>query len=309
MLKISNSILKQEAERRGWSVEILSDAGGILRYTLPSGKQVILNSLLSPFTDAVAEKIADDKYATFQIARELHLAVPETHIIASAEAAAPFIEKYKSVVIKPLDSAHGNGVTINITNLHDAAAAIKSASEFSDTVILQPFLSGNDIRVLFIGGELAAASIRTPATVIGDGKHPIRALIAHENTRPERGENYQKKLNFIDMAAAERFLGTALDDIPAEGESRVVVGAANIGTGGTAEDITERIDPGVVAAGKKLMTATGFQTAAVDFIGSPGNYYILEINASPSLGLHVNPSIGKPQPVAEMYMSWIESQL
>lgn len=309
MLKITNRLVKNEAEHRGWKVEILSDSGGVLRYSLPGGESVILKSLLSPFTSAVAVEIANDKYALHKLALPLDVPMPETHIITTVNEAAELLEKYKKIVIKPLDSAHGNGITSGITSTNQLSDAIELALEFSETVLLQRHVTGNDIRLLYIDNHLAAASIRRPASVIGNGINTIGTLIEEENKSVHRDKNYQKKLNYIDIQAATRYLGDSINRVPEKGETCIVVGTANIGTGGTAEDITDSVQPDVVEAGQKVLQAVGIPTSAVDFIWDENEFYLIEINANPSLGLHEKPSIGSAQPVAKLYLDWITKEL
>ena len=308
MLKVTNNLLKNEAERRGWKVEILSEAGGLLRYSLPSGKTVILQSLTSPFTGAVSQKIADDKYTTYQLALQAKVPVPETHIVKDKEESEELLQKYKTVVIKPLDSAHGNGVTTNVTDSTKLETAIEKARAFSDEVLLQPQLRGKDVRVLIIGGELAACAQRRPASVVADGVSTLGQLIVEENKNPDRGENYQKKLNLIDEEVARNFLGDKINEVPSKGETCTVVGTANIGTGGTAEDITELVPEALIEASKKMLAVAGLPVGAADFMWDEDSFYLLEINANPSLGLHVYPTIGDSRPVHKLFLDWISTE-
>lgn len=309
MLKITNKLLKEEAERRNWKVEIINELSGILRYTLPSGKKIILQSLLSPYTSTLSVKLADDKYASYKLAVEAGVPVAETHLITTNDQAAMLLEKYKKVVVKPLDSAHGNGVTTNVTTNEQLIKAMEAALLYSSYVLLQPQVDGEDMRLLFIGGNLAASCVRVPAQVIGDGEHTLRQLIDIENENPERGQDYEKRLNLIDIKSAERYLGNGVNQIPSADQVCKVVGTANIGTGGTAEDKTEKTGESLIEAGKKMLAAVGLQTGAVDFIAGENEFYFLELNANPSIGLHTYPSVGTPQPVARIYLDWIEGQL
>jgi glutathione synthase/RimK-type ligase-like ATP-grasp enzyme len=309
-LKITNRLLAQEAISRGWVVNVLDYRLGIIEYQDPrSGKKMLFKGANGPFTRATDIIIADDKVFSAQLAARLGLSVPETLTVADNTNAEDFLRQHEAVVVKPLDSAHGSGVTLDIkTNdqLHDAIAY---AAQFSSTVLVQQQVRGEDFRVLCIGGQPAAVTHRHPATVIGDGEHTIAGLIDVENSSGARAADYKKSLNFINKTAAERFLGAAINTIPPAGQAVQVVGMANIGMGGSAENVTSTGNEIARMAG---LIAGHLQLAicGVDFLVSEtdGMPYFIELNGNPSFGLHVYPAIGESVPVHKMYWDWIEGR-
>ncbi|MDQ3123926.1 MAG: hypothetical protein M3Q14_04570 [bacterium] len=309
MLKITNRLLKQSAESRGWKVEVLSENPGILRYSLPENLQVILQSTISPFTPAISVAIADDKYTTFLLAKENAVPVAMTHKVQDEEEGLRLLEQYGEIILKPAGEAHGNGVSTQLTTPEQVKLAYRRASSFKSTVIVQPQLQGKDVRVVIIGGKLAAAATRHPASVTGDGKQSLRELILAENNSENRSPGYFKALNLINIKAAEVHLGKKIDEISVKGEEYVVVGAANIGTGGTCEDITDSISSVIIADSKMILSAAGLETGAADFIVNKESHTLLEINANPSFGLHTYPSIGKSHDVAGQYLDWLYAKL
>jgi cyanophycin synthetase len=77
------------------------------------------------------------------------------------------------LVTKPLDGNHGRGVTIGIVNeeqLRFGFAEALAQSKGRD-IIVEQFFTGNDHRILVIGGKLVAVAERIPAHVVGDGVH------------------------------------------------------------------------------------------------------------------------------------------
>jgi len=309
MLKITNTLIKQEAENRGWNVDVLSEEAGLLRLVLPHNKKLIVHSSLSPFTPATAVTIADDKYATFVIAKEINVPVAETHRIAQVTEALDLLRTYGEIVIKPAGEAHGNGVSTQLKDVKQVESAFKIATEYKSSILVQPHLAGDDVRLLFIGSQLAAAAIRRPASILGDGKRTIREIVLDENSSGKRAPDYQKELNSIDVSAAERYLGRAIDLITEENKEYIVVGTANIGTGGTAEDITDEIQSHIVEDGLKILRTAGLATGAVDFIIGKKSHVLLEINANPSFGLHVYPSAGKSRDVTSLYLDWLVKEV
>ncbi|MDQ3065347.1 MAG: hypothetical protein M3Q36_03710 [bacterium] len=309
MLKITNRLIKHAAEARGWKVEVLSETAGILKYYLPENRQIILQSTLSPFTPATAVAVADDKYATYILAQENAVPVAATHKVQDEEECLKLLERYGEIAIKPAGAAHGNGVSTALTTSEQVRSAFKRASAYKSVVIVQPHLQGKDVRVVIVGGELAAAAIRHPAAVTGDGERSIRELILAENESEKRGLGYMTELNVIDVTAAEAHLEHKIDELSVNDEQYVVVGAANIGMGGTCEDITDTVSSDVAADSRKILSAAGMETGAADFIVNDSSHTLLEINANPSFGLHTYPSLGIGRDISAQYLDWIEIKM
>ena len=103
------------------------------------------------------------------------------------EAIAVFEEIGAAVVVKPDVGNHGNGSTINITDLDQLKKAFQVAQSIHPHVIVEEYVKGFDFRLLVINGKLVAAAKREPAHVIGDGISSIKNLIQETNTDPRRG--------------------------------------------------------------------------------------------------------------------------
>ena len=56
------------------------------------------------------------------------------------------------------DGHHGKGVTTNITNEGDLIDAFERAKTVSNRVIVEQYLTGNDYRILVVGGKFVAAA-------------------------------------------------------------------------------------------------------------------------------------------------------
>ncbi len=309
MLKISNQLLKTEAESRGWKVTIVDEANGLLEYTLPDGRNFIMYSLNGPLTPAVSTRITSNKQLLFKVVQNLAVRTPASVDVVNDEDAEKLLNAYGKIVIKPLDAAHGNGVTINIDNAQKLKVALAAAREYSDIVIAQEQVFGDDYRLLFIDGELAAAAIRKPASVVGDGTSTVAELIERENESGERAPDYQKPKNLIDVEAAKRYLGERMREVPSVGEDYQVVGTANIGTGGVSIDVTDKVTDEMIQHGKEVLKRVGLATGAVDYLGTPEKFWLLEVNANPSLGLHVYPAEGQSRPVQKLLLDWVDKRV
>jgi cyanophycin synthetase len=176
-------------------------------------------------------------------------------------------------------------------------------------VIVETMLFGDDHRLLVVGGELIAATRRTPGQVIGDGVKSIRQLVEIVNQDPRRGIGHEKVMTRINLdAEADAMLskqGLTVDSVPAAGQAVPLRGTANLSTGGTATDVTDVIHPDNREMAVRAVTAIGLDVGGVDFLcpDITESYKtvgggICEVNAAPGFRMHVAPSEGTPRDAA-----------
>jgi cyanophycin synthetase len=227
------------------------------------------------------------------------------------EAIAAFHEFGAPVVVKPLDGNQGRGVSLNLASAEQVAEAFAVAREHSEQVIVETVLTGRDYRVLIIGGRFRAASEKTPANVIGDGRHTIEQLIEIANRDPRRSQDHSKPLSCIEvdavMKAYLRNRGRSLDSIPAGGEAVLLREGANLSTGGEAADVTEGVHPENARLFERAARIIGLDVCGLDLVmpdiakpfSDPQNATggIIEVNAAPGIRMHCYPSRGTPRDV------------
>ncbi|MFX7977142.1 hypothetical protein ABTK65_20070, partial [Acinetobacter baumannii] len=63
------------------------------------------------------------------------------------------------VVVKPYDGNHGRGVFTNLMTREEVETAYAVAIEEGNGVIVERFVSGNEHRLLVVGGRVAAAAM------------------------------------------------------------------------------------------------------------------------------------------------------
>lgn len=306
-ITITPRLIIEAAERRGWTCRIISEEQTFYRLDTPEGKYFYLRNITSKKSTAVDAIISTRKELLYELIAELNVPVPATiSYVGDMDPASDFLATHGRVVVKPTDQSHGDGITTNITNPAELELALNYASEYSTSIQIQQHIDGDDHRLLFIGGTLAAAAVRVPASVTGDGKQSVLELITQENSSPKRGQGYQNVMTRIDMEAAQRYLGTGIKRIPDQDEVVQVVGVANIGKGGVSVDVTDTVDPAMVEAASKVVDHFGIGLCGVDFLRtSDGKFYLIEINAVPSLGLHEYPSVGEKQNTPDKFLDWL----
>lgn len=254
-------------------------------------------------------RLAENKDLVDRLLRHEDVAkTPFSEAYTDDEAAKKFLKKHKVIVIKPVDGAHGDGVTVGITKERDMLDAhhVASLARGSGRVLMQEHVTGDDIRVLTIDGVVAAAVRREPASVTGDGLKTTAELIHNENlSNSDRGEiPYTKKMCKIDILAAERFLGKRFKMVPRAGETIQVVGTANVGSGGKAIECLDELPAHIKQAALDVANLVGAFICGVDIMydKSTDRYWLIEINASPSLSLHTMPAEGRAIPVGDIYV-------
>lgn len=302
MLKITAQSIFDELTRRGIDVSIIHvTKAPVLAFEYNGELRKIIGANPDA-SSAAASSIAQNKQLTYEFAsRYSDIPTPKSTIYDDLEGAIEFLKTSEHIVVKPTDGSHGNGVTTNITQIDMLEPAIKEALSYSESkkILLQEFIQGEDIRVLVIGGEYVCAVRRTPASVIGDGERTVMELMIQENAdNPDRGSiPYTEKLNKIDIEAAKRYLSQdELAAIHDSGKVVKVVGTANIGTGGRAEECGDKVPEKMIQNAIAISEIAGTFICGVDFMYDEERekWYLIEINASPSFGLHMTPSSGKP---------------
>jgi cyanophycin synthetase len=142
--------------------------------------------------------MAGDKDRTKRMLTEANIPVPMGDVICSVDKLKQAIDLiHFPIVVKPLDSNHGKGATINIQSWEAALVAFERAKKYSEKIIIEKYIPGKDFRVLVINNKFVAAALRTPASVTGDGRHTIRELIQIVNSDPRRGNGHDNVLTCI----------------------------------------------------------------------------------------------------------------
>lgn len=258
-------------------------------------------------TSAIAEGIARDKDLTKRLLAACGVPVPEGRVVTSADDAWEAAEDIGlPVVVKPSDGNHGRGVTLDITTREQITLAYERALHHGSEVIVERSLSGDEHRLLVVGGQLVAAARGETAWVLGDGRSNVAQLVdAQINSDPRRGDHEDSPLARIDpredgtVLADLKRQGLAPDDVPAAGRRVLIQRNGNV-----AIDCTDAVHPEVAYAVGLAARVVGLDIAGVDLVcediarplAAQGGA-IVEVNAGPGLLMHLKPAVGRPRPV------------
>jgi GNAT-family acetyltransferase (TIGR03103 family) len=294
-------IVADEALRRGIRVEITDAESGELRLSV-GGRTVTTLESLSEFTTAVAMSRCDDKRVTRRIMERAGVRVARGAAAAEGdlESAAMLLGQVGEVVVKPARGEQGRGITVGVTDEAGLARAVALALQFCPDVLVEELVQGDDLRVIVIDRQVAAAAVRRPAEVVGDGRNPVAELIRSTSRRRERATGGASRIP-LDETTAEvvAAAGWSMDDVPPNGERIRVRRTANLHTGGTIEDVTDLLHPEIAEASVRAAAALDIPVTGLDFLvpvldGS--DYVFIEANERPGLANH------EPQPVVERFL-------
>ena len=322
-LKITNRLLSQEAQKRGWTVTVFyasMDSPQAIIRAEKNGKEFIYSSTLTPLTPTCGFLIAEDKYLTYQLLKNVGIPTPESLIIPGdcndfSEAEA-FLNRHKLVIVKPTCTNHGDGITMNISDekqLADAIRIARKAAAFSKSsaILVQKQVEGKEYRFLVVDGKCIAVANRRPPFVVGDGKKTVEELIIEKNQNPLRGNGHDKPLTKINIKEVAQTNGRDfLKLVPKPGEEVEVLRTSNLSRGGEAVNCTDIASPELknlaeAAAIHCQLGITGVDIITTDIRGG-GENHIIEINSGPGIRMHVYPSVGKPINVAKYIIDVLE---
>ncbi|HEV2243444.1 MAG TPA: cyanophycin synthetase, partial [Streptosporangiaceae bacterium] len=323
-LGVSTAALAAAARRRGIPVRRV---GSLSMLRLGYGRhRRLVHAALTEQTSVIGVDIAADKMLAKRLLTDAGLPVPEGVVARSAQEAAAALERLGGpVVVKPRNGSHGVDVFIGVSTAAEAGAAYAQATAQAGNggggggmtaggVIVERFVPGTDYRVLVVDGRVVAAAEVRPASVTGDGVRDIGQLVARVNADTRRGDGHSRALTKIrlDDRVADHLAAQGLDtgSVPGAGQVVALRRNANLSTGGTSRDVTDRVHDDVADMCRRAAAVVGLDVCGIDVrladIAAPLRGAgqgpvagaVIEVNACPGLRMHQAPAEGPPRDVA-----------
>jgi cyanophycin synthetase len=276
-----------------------------------------IQASIASTTSHIGVEIAGDKDTTKSILEFHGVPVPSGDTCRNVDDAIEIANDIGwPVVVKPLDASQGRGIVTNIRSEDELRAAFADAQKHRTTVVVERHLEGGDFRLLVINKKFVAAAQRVPAHVVGDGVKTIAELVEITNADPRRGESHEKVLTRIQIdCMSERLLqrrGMTADSVPKAGEIVYLKTTANLSTGGTAIDVTDRVHPANIELAERIACLVDLDIAGIDVVApsvetpiDENGGGIVEVNAAPGFRMHLAPTEGKPRPVGEAVVNML----
>ena len=300
------------ARRRGIPVERFDDLS-LVRLGWGNRRRLAW-AAMTDRTSGVGIDIAGDKQVTRRLLAEAGIPIAEGGPARTVDEALCLLARLGGpVVVKPRQGRQGEHVALDLHTPADVERAFRAAG--SD-VVVERQLGGRDYRVLVVSGEVVAAAERIAAHVVGDGRSTVAELVERVNADPRRGSGHSRVLTRITVdEAAERLLerqGRTLDDVPPAGVEVWLAESANLSTGATSHDVTDRVHPDVTRLCLRATALLGLDIAGLDLrlpdiaepvpaVGEGGEVTggVLEVNAVPGLRMHLAPVRGRARDVGD----------
>ncbi|MEW6523952.1 MAG: cyanophycin synthetase [Bacillota bacterium] len=304
----STAALVAAARRRHIPVMRLSQ-GSLLQLGWGVNQKRV-QATLTAHTSCIAADIASDKQLTKDLLEANGIPVPPGGVAVTEQECLELAARLKvPLAIKPCDGCQGNGVTLGIQKDRDVKRAFREALAWSDRVIVEKYIEGRHYRLLVVGGQLVAASERTPAHVVGNGVNTVAELVHLANQDPRRGNGHDRPLTRLALDGAAlrllRLQKLGLHDVPAHDQRVFLRQTANLSTGGIAYDVTDLVAPENARLAVRAAQTVGLDVAGVDLIAKDIAHpltltggAVIEVNAAPGIRMHHFPSLGKPRDAA-----------
>ncbi|MDP1527641.1 MAG: cyanophycin synthetase [Rhodocyclaceae bacterium] len=260
-------------------------------------------------TSAIAESIASDKDLTKTLLSACGVPIPEGRMVDSpADAWEAAQDIGLPVVIKPDDGNHGRGVSLDLMTREEVEAAYPVADAEGSGVMVERYIRGEEHRLLVVHDKLVAAARGECIYITGDGKQTVRELIDSQlNTDLRRGdaEEFPLETIVLDQDQMILFMLQRQQLSPASVptlDQKVLIQR----TGTYAFDVTDEVHPETARIACLAAKIVGLDIAGIDLvcddISKPlatQKGAIVEVNAGPSLLMHLKPAVGTPRPVGK----------
>ena len=295
-------IIVDEARRRGIAVKIVDAENGYFSLT-NGGRTITCRESLSELTSAVAMSRCDDKAVTRRVLTEAGLRMPAQTVVAGRGDISEFLTGYPRVVVKPARGEQGEGVAVDLAEPEGIAVAVEVARQTGGKALLEEYVPGDDLRIVVIDDEVVAAAVRRPARVVGNGRDTVAGLIEKQSRRRAAATGGESRIPMDEQTlSCVKAAGFEVDGIPEEGTEIVVRKTANLHTGGTIHDVTDRLHSALAKAAVEAARALEIPVVGLDFIVAnveQPEYVIIEANERPGLANH------EPAPTAQKFVDML----
>ncbi len=235
---------------------------------------------------------------TKKILEQNNIPVPKGILVKKDE---PFdLDITGQVVVKPLDTNFGLGISIvDSQDKNSLNEAVKTAFTYSDEIIIERFVSGEEYRLLVIGDEVVSIVTRKNASVTGDCQKSIEQLIEEKNSSSLRGIGYKRPLEKIiidnDLIRVLKNQGYDLSTLLDCGQTALLRDTSNVSQGGETYEVSNQIPDKYKQYAVQAAKALGAKICGVDMIIDlhTNDCAIIEANFNPALHMHMYPYSGR----------------
>ena len=319
LMKANPRFLCRELLRRGVDVQLFVPGSGLVRATFGSHVEYLIDidSSIVPYP---AAQIANDKFITKQLLMDAGISTPPGKLFSSEERFSALeyaLTLGFPVVAKPVSGTQGTNVFVRLEDVAelDDALLLLAGDAPSGRFLVEQYIPGDEHRIFITRDGRVAVLHREPASVVGDGEHPIAQLAVIQSAqRWDPRPNCLCPIEIDDVVIMHlRKQRLTPESVPAPGERIGLRLNTNLKTGGYCKDVTDLVHPSVIEICSRVLSLfPGLPYAGVDFISrditapqTSDSYAVIEVNPLPTLGIHEAPPEGKPRPVS----AWVADMI
>jgi cyanophycin synthetase len=267
--------------------------------------QKILDSSISEQTSFLGVLLSQNKIETANILNLHGIPNPDFRIVKNEDELAIAAKHIGyPLVIKPNNQDQGRGVYAGIKNEKNLIKAYKEAKKFSNLIMVQKNIYGNDYRLTVVNNKVVKVIHRQAGGIVGDGKSSIKKLVEKMQNSPDMKRNYKVKgKNLIELDDEAMDLldehGLNIKTILQKNEFFALRRKTNVSCGGTQSIVPiSSVHPDNLSLAIKAAKVINLDIAGIDLIiknieeswkNDAG--YIIEINAKPEISIIHTPTI------------------
>ena len=266
-----------------------------------------ISRIYYPLVSGFALPLANNKTYAYESMQQINVPVPWTHTLYGGESITDtvmeqYLKNYSRLVVKPQQASLSHGLTMHIQSTKELRAAInyaRSYNKYSENILIQQQMLGDEIRFTVLDGEVIGALLRLTPRVLGDAKHTVRQLIEIENGERRKLKNTMVQYPQLDS----KILNAKIIDyefIPPINEVVELGSSTMIKGGASVYEILEDVHPSYIDMIKTSARFTGARFIVADFFienykkpYNSSNAYFNEFNIAPILKLFYSCRDGK----------------
>jgi D-alanine-D-alanine ligase-like ATP-grasp enzyme len=306
-----------EANVRKQPLNIIYLAGFQTRFfsTVIDGKNIYFERL--PTSQAWQDYPVnfDDKYVLKKMLNKKNIPSPKGGSFFSISKALDYARSSLDfpLVVKPQSGSLSKHTTCGILNETELILAIKIAKIVSTKFVVEEHIPGDVYRVTLVDGEIVAACLRLPASVVGDGRLTIKNLIIKKNNQVIKRSRLLKNPHPQTIPTNEalrrqlKSQGLKLSSV-LETNKKVILHPKLLQIcGSEAIDYTDNINTTNTQLLKDTARLCKARVVGIDLIAkdiarpfSAQPFAVIEVNSLPNIDMHHFPTSGKPRNVAKL---------
>jgi D-alanine-D-alanine ligase-like ATP-grasp enzyme len=257
----------------------------------------------------------DDKYVLKKMLNKKNIPSPKGGSFFSISKALDYARSSLDfpLVVKPQSGSLSKHTTCGILNETELILAIKIAKIVSTKFVVEEHIPGDVYRVTLVDGEIVAACLRLPASVVGDGRLTIKNLIIKKNNQVIKRSKLLKNPHPQTIPTNEalrrqlKSQGLKLSSV-LETNKKVILHPKLLQIcGSEAIDYTDNINTTNTQLLKDTARLCKARVVGIDLIAkdiarpfSAQPFAVIEVNSLPNIDMHHFPTSGKPRNVAKL---------